>query len=135
MDLPTSAVTEPAAEPEQHAQSAKKPAQPEVEPVTLVIGVFFDGTGNNAFNTRSRIENCTAADVGLNDAEALSVDKQCRANDFGKAGDFGRSSYDGYYSNVSYLYNLYDVQTKQPGLAQIGVYVPGIGTRNDKSDN
>lgn len=134
VELPTSAVTEPAAEPEQHAQSAKKPAQPDVTPITLVIGVFFDGTGNNAFNTRSRIENCTAEDVGLNDAEALSVEKQCRANDFGKAGDVGRSSYDSYFSNIHKLYTLYDVQNVNKNVVQIGVYVPGIGTRNNQAD-
>ena len=130
--LASSAVKE--GEPEQHAQASKKPKSG-VDAITLVIGVFFDGTGNNAENTRNRLENCSAADEGFSDEEAISIAKQCRADEFGKPGDFGRTSYDGYFSNVSYLHELYDVSPQPNGDTQLGIYVPGIGTRNSQGDN
>jgi hypothetical protein len=43
--------------------------------ITLTIGIFFDGTGNNAFNTQNRIlESCSHLDVGMKpeDAEACA---------------------------------------------------------------
>ncbi|MDI9220481.1 DUF2235 domain-containing protein [Pantoea sp. EA-12] len=130
--LSSSAVTE--AEPEQHAQATKKPNSG-VDAITLVIGVFFDGTGNNAVNTRSRLDNCTANEQGLNDEEAISVMKQCRANDFGKIGDIGRTSYDGYYTNIHYLHEMYLGNEVVDNSVQLAVYVPGIGTRNDSKDS
>lgn len=43
--------------------------------ITITIGMFFDGTGNNAFNTQNRIlESCSHLDVGMKpeDAEACA---------------------------------------------------------------
>ncbi|SQC93682.1 Uncharacterised protein [Cedecea neteri] len=60
------------AEPEQRAQAAKKKRE-----ITLTIGVFFDGTGNNANNSGARQAACTGEHFGMNDAESTSALEQC----------------------------------------------------------
>ena len=45
----------------------------EVPGITLTIGMFFDGTGNNVFNTDKRLlETCTSLDVGMKTEDAAS---------------------------------------------------------------
>lgn len=45
----------------------------EVPGITLTIGMFFDGTGNNVFNIDKRLlETCTHLDVGMNTEDAAS---------------------------------------------------------------
>ena len=58
-----------ASEPEQHAQAAKKKKRE----ITLTIGVFFDGTGNNAVNTQNMLKAYTAERYNLDDPEAESI--------------------------------------------------------------
>lgn len=112
----------------------KKP----VRGVTLTIGVFFDGTGNNRENTASRLmqfNECSAPLQGVNQKDAQSCE------DFLKAinkDSFSNGSYRGYYSNIHWLNTLYQAdQTLSPDQAeaQIQTYISGIGTAAGKSDS
>ncbi|WP_240153663.1 PAAR domain-containing protein, partial [Erwinia amylovora] len=101
-----------AAQPEQRAQSARNNAAlpttdevkrpPEKREITLAIGVFFDGTGNNAINTDNMLQACSARHYHLNDAEAGAILGKCAREDFGISGA-GATSYSGYYTNIYWL--------------------------------
>ena len=79
----------------------------EVPGITLTIGMFFDGTGNNVFNTDKRLlETCTSLDVGMKTEDAASCVEK-----LGKSGN-GAGSYLGYYSNVHWLHTLYSQDNK-----------------------
>lgn len=91
------------AEPEQHAQSAKK-AQREI---TLTVGVFFDGTGNNADNSADRQDACTGEHFGMSDGDSASAQVQCVQLKYGHSG-FAAGSHLGYFTNVHWLYTLYN---------------------------
>ncbi|RAN85550.1 hypothetical protein B5P41_34380, partial [Bacillus sp. SRB_28] len=84
-------------EPVQQAQAAKKKRE-----VTLTIGVFFDGTGNNANNSGDRQDVCTAEHFGMNNEESESALQHCILLDRGLSGT-AAGSYLGYYTNVHWL--------------------------------
>ncbi len=90
------------AEPVQHAQSVKKKARE----ITLNIGIFFDGTGNNAVNTENMLKAYTAQHYNLSDPEAEDILAQCARENMGVSGH-GATSYTGYYTNVHWLNTLY----------------------------
>lgn len=73
--------TEATIEPEQHAQTAKKHAsqspQKEKREITLTLGIFFDGTGNNSANTDNMLKACTARHYNLADSEAEGILGKC----------------------------------------------------------
>jgi len=117
-------------EPEQRAQAAKKKRE-----ITLTIGVFFDGTGNNAANTAARQGACTGEHFGMNDAESTSALEQCIQQNHGVSGT-AAGSYLGYYSNVHWLNTLYS--TDFPSHAEQGqqtIYIEGIGTETNAGDS
>ena len=101
--------------------------------VTLTIGMFFDGTGNNAFNTQNRIlESCTHLDVGMKQEDAEACAKK-----LGKSVD-SAGSYLGYYSNIHWLNTLYitnDQVIEEQTVYQRAAYVQGIGTDKGNSDS
>ncbi|MBU9818821.1 DUF2235 domain-containing protein [Rahnella sp. BCC 1045] len=105
----------------------------EVPGITLTIGMFFDGTGNNVFNIDKRLlETCTHLDVGMNTEDAASC-----AQKLGKSGN-GAGSYLGYYSNIHWLHTLYTFDnqiTNNKFLYQRRIYIQGIGTSKDNDDN
>lgn len=112
----------------------KKP----VRGVTLTIGVFFDGTGNNRENTASRLmkyNECSAPKQGVNQKDAQSCE------DFSNAinkDSLSNGSYRGYYSNIHWLNSLYiadQTLLDDQVQAQIQTYISGIGTAADKSDS
>jgi len=112
----------------------KKP----VRGVTLTIGVFFDGTGNNRENTASRMmkyNECSAPKQGVNQKDAQSCE------DFSNAinkDSLSNGSYRGYYSNIHWLNSLYiadQTLLDDQVQAQIQTYISGIGTAADKSDS
>ncbi|WP_338804635.1 DUF2235 domain-containing protein [Xenorhabdus griffiniae] len=97
--------------------------------ITLTIGVFFDGTGNNTDNINERL---------LCIPEATNINQQsmsCSFNQFGLPGDTSRISYDGYYTNVHFLHEIYKQGEIDDNSHQIKVYVEGIGTQAGKSDS
>lgn len=102
---------------------------------TLTIGVFFDGTGNNAVNTQNMLNVFAAGHYDLNDPEAQSILVKCARESFGVSG-IGATSYIGYYTNVHWLYTLYQRNTFfTTGCYQHPVYIDGIGTTVGKPDN
>jgi hypothetical protein len=118
------------AEPEQRAQAAKKKRE-----ITLTIGVFFDGTGNNANNTANRQAACSGEHYGMNDADAGSAYSQCVQLKHGYSGT-AAGSYLGYYSNIHWLNTLYKQDiTPDTGPGQYAIYIEGIGTEDGAGDS
>ena len=110
----------------------KKP----VRGVTLTIGMFFDGTGNNRENTLSRLaqfNECSAPSQGVNQKDAQSCeDFQAEMN----KDKISNASYRGYHSNIHWLNMLYqpDQTLKEDQKsAQIKTYISGIGTAAGKA--
>lgn len=117
-------------EPEQRAQAAKAKRE-----ITLTIGVFFDGTGNNAVNTADRLAACTGEHFGMDGADAQSAFSQCIQLKRGQSG-ISAGSYLGYYSNVHWLHTLYATNLPiDSGQGQSAIYVEGIGTDSGKGDS
>lgn len=102
--------------------------------ITLTIGMFFDGTGNNAFNTDLRLTGqCTHEDVGMSAGDADACLKKLH-----KGGMGDDSSYGGYYSNIHWLYSLYHIDNEvapDKSIFQKAIYVDGIGTEKYKEDS
>ncbi|WHP31495.1 PAAR domain-containing protein [Trabulsiella odontotermitis] len=132
-------------EPEQHAQAARRKAAPEPQQeektqkprreITLTLGVFFDGTGNNAVNTANMLKVCTARHYNLNDAEAAGILEKCAEEEFSVSGT-GATSYNGYYTNIHWLNTLYDKTVSADNSEiQQAIYIDGIGTDSGKPDS
>lgn len=102
--------------------------------VTLRIGVFFDGTGNNASNSAIGAQ-CRASSLGFGEQEALSIAQRCSSHQLDPD-----SSYANDVSNIWRLYNLYAEDTNAKELsdgltAYFPLYVTGVGTTTGKRDN
>jgi len=100
--------------------------------VTLRIGVFFDGTGNNAGNSAIGAQ-CRASDIGLSEQEAQAIVQRCEAHHLDPDSSYGND-----VSNIWRLYELYrdepipkDAETP----STLRVYVTGIGTTNGQQDS
>lgn len=91
--------------------SPATPLVPLVDPTEHRIGIFFDGTQNNRYNSKLR-EQCEEAST----AACQSIEKL-----IGKG-----SSYDGGATNVARLHQVYS------GSA---IYIEGIGTSTGKADS
>lgn len=140
-----SSVAVGSSEPEQHAQAARKKvvsdtrddskSSKEKREITLTVGVFFDGTDNNAINTDNMLKACTAGHYSLTNAEAEGILGKCAREDFGVSG-IGATSYTGYYTNVHWLNTLY-TQRYSPDSYDIqrAIYIDGIGTNAGKPDS
>lgn len=106
--------------------------------ITLRLGVFFDGTGNNQANSES-VAGCMARDVGLEN-EADAIQQFCAEHGYGLDGSAPDSSYGNDTSNVARLYDLYRDQTEEPigsedEEAALKVYLEGIGTVSGGADD
>jgi len=134
-----------AAEPEQHAQATRKatPAAEETrsttpkirKEITLTLGVFFDGTGNNAINIDNMKKACIAQRYDLDDTDAGVILGKCARENMGVSG-IGATSYMGYYTNVYWLNMLYkkDIAAHDVDI-QKAIYIDGIGTEAGKPDS
>lgn len=128
-------------EPTQHAQAAKKKVEQlknekkEKREITLTLGIFFDGTGNNATNTDNMLEACTARHYNLADAEAENILGKCAKEEMGVS-SLGATSYIGYYTNIHWLHTLYKktISGNETDI-QKDIYIDGIGTEAGKSDS
>ncbi|WP_456311067.1 phospholipase effector Tle1 domain-containing protein [Serratia proteamaculans] len=119
------------AEPEQYAQATKKKQRE----ITLTIGVFFDGTGNNAHNTAASLEACTGEHFGMNNADAQSAYFQCIHLQKGYSG-FAAGSHLGYFTNVHWLHTLYSTNVANDDKqGQNAIYIEGVGTESGKGDS
>lgn len=109
-----------------------------VRGVTLTIGVFFDGTGNNRENTASRLmqfNECSAPKQGVNQKDAQSCEDFLNAIN---KDSISNGSYRGYYSNIHWLNLLYkpnQLLSENQTAAQIKTYISGIGTAAGESDS
>ncbi|WP_374461536.1 phospholipase effector Tle1 domain-containing protein [Chryseobacterium taeanense] len=104
------------------------------EKVKLRIGVFFDGTGNNRYNSDSVYYNTKYSNLPLKEDEIPKI------KDFKSFVIESRSSYWNSYSNVALLHDLYEEKTKweqdiKTQNLQLKFYMEGIGTlRNEEDD-
>jgi hypothetical protein len=110
-----------------------QPQQLERQAITLRIGVFFDGTGNNAANSAIGAQYRAPA-LGLDEQEALAMVQRCEAHHLDPD-----SSYANDVSNIWRLYDLYQEDSKARAVAgeltaYFRVYVTGIGTATGKPD-
>lgn len=114
----------------------KQKASSKTEKVKLRIGVFFDGTGNNSFNSdRAYYKHYKDGTSIIEDQiKTLNVNVS-----FSPKPD-SNSSYWNSYSNIALLYNLYkeeqiDKTEQVPYYSiQLKTYIQGIGTLEDKPD-
>ena len=110
----------------------------EEEGITLRIGVFFDGTGNNRSNSEM-VAGCYARDVNLLE-EAEDIQRFCEAYGYDAKGNTPDSSYGNDTSNVAKLHDLYlDDRNRQLAaeetIGYIPVYLEGIGTSSGEGDS
>jgi type VI secretion system secreted protein VgrG len=110
----------------------------EEEGITLRIGVFFDGTGNNRSNSEM-VAGCYARDVDLLE-EAEDIRQFCQAYGYDGQGSTPDNSYGNDTSNVAKLYDLYTDDserrlTAEETIGYIPVYLDGIGTRSGEEDS
>ncbi|WP_318378634.1 type VI secretion system tube protein TssD [Enterobacter sp.] len=118
---------------QQAAYIAPPPPEPKREN-TLVLGVFFDGTGNNAINTQNMLEVFKAKHYQISDPDATSILEKT-AEEMGMT-DSEATSYLGYYTNIHWLSTLYDTDLPpEKGIVQQGIYIEGIGTEDGKPDS
>jgi len=113
----------------------KPPEQPPVRHVTLVLGIFFDGTGNNAANTENMLASCSAQGFDLASPDAESILKRSASELMGLSGAEA-TSYAGYYTNIHWLHELYSrTFSATDSYLQQAIYVEGIGTQAGKPDS
>lgn len=116
-------------------QKTRLPPEPPERKVTLVLGVFFDGTGNNAVNTQSMLETLQAQHYDIDNLDAESILARNASEKMGVNG-IGAGSYLGYYTNIYWLNELYEQKFPPEGCYIQGfVYVEGIGTRAGEPDD
>ncbi|NNA00451.1 DUF2345 domain-containing protein, partial [Pseudomonas lundensis] len=117
----------------------------EEEGITLRIGLFFDGTGNNLSNAAATAQ-CQREDLKLFDQSELAmIFETCKAYGYDQFDGEGfavtpDNSYGNAASNVVHLFGLYPDNTATPLTpeAEIGyvkVYIEGIGTRSGGEDD
>jgi type VI secretion system secreted protein VgrG len=106
--------------------------------ITLRVGMFFDGTGNNRTNSELAFR-CFARDLGLEDA-AEDIRRFCAMQGYDGHGGAPDDSRGNDSSNVAKLYDLYqnDSERRLPDdetEASLRVYVEGIGTSSTAGDS
>ncbi len=105
-----------------------------VRGLTLTVGVFFDGTGNNQANSNDlRLAYARCSDlVGESRAKACEkYEKRARSG-------LANTSWQGGPTNISRLYDLYQKHNELKSNeieAQVKAYVCGIGTADGESDS
>tara|TARA_R110000796_G_scaffold237924_1_gene358125 strand:- start:14580 stop:16475 length:1896 start_codon:yes stop_codon:yes gene_type:complete len=116
------------------------------QPITLRLGVFFDGTGNNLANA-ALTEQCRRQDLQDFDPETLqAVTRLCESRQYRDTNGDGLfdqvpgSSYGNAMTNVALLFDLYEDQADEQmdGTAEranLKVYIEGAGTRSGGSDS
>ncbi|MCW3162492.1 DUF2235 domain-containing protein [Chryseobacterium oryctis] len=128
--------------------SGEEGKQPEGS-VNIYVGMFFDGTGNNRFNSDTIYYTELAKQGGKIKAESIpakasytKVNKDVDKEENVKVEYTDRDSYWNPYSNVAKLFDLYkeikDMDSKEEMGGDYYIlkqYVEGIGTKRDKADD
>ncbi|OAT16426.1 hypothetical protein M977_04612 [Buttiauxella gaviniae ATCC 51604] len=103
--------------------------------ITLTIGIFFDGTSNNAVNTKTMLKSFTDSKYNHNAPDYASILEKYARDKLGISGS-SASSYTGYYTNIYWLSTLYSQKVSAEDYdVQSGIYIEGIGTQTGKPDN
>ncbi|WP_285276055.1 phospholipase effector Tle1 domain-containing protein [Halopseudomonas bauzanensis] len=114
--------------------------------ITLRLGMFFDGTGNNLGNA-ALTEECRRQDLQEFDEQTLKHIRQlCETYGYRDTNGDGfydqvpSGSYGNELSNVALLYRLYDDQANKvvkdtANEASIAIYIDGIGTTGGSDDS
>lgn len=124
----------PSGAPSDQEQLARESERQVEQRITLCIGVFFDGTGNNLFNAATGAA-CRAEEQGFRQDQAESIARHCQK--FMRDPD---SSYANADTNIVRLYRLYQDDTQRAveqdeKSAAIPVYIEGIGTQAGQPDS
>lgn len=101
--------------------------------ITLRVGFFFDGTGDNAANV-ARGEQCRANQFGYDAADERALLEYCPQHQMDPMSSYGRER-----TNIARLYDLYRNDADRPlgktdREAALRVYVEGVGTKTEQSD-
>jgi type VI secretion system secreted protein VgrG len=128
----------PSSEENESDELEEEEEEVEEEGITLRIGVFFDGTGNNRSNSEM-VAGCYARDVNLLE-EAEDILQFCQARGYDGKGNTPDNSYGNDTSNVAKLYELYTDDSKrllavEETIGYIPVYLDGIGTSSGEQDS
>ena len=119
---------------------------PEYQPentIILYIGMFFDGTGNNRFNSESLYytkvkgnnDRIKSSEIPTQLSFTLTPEK-IKKKDISKINISNRDSYWNPYSNIVKLHDLYKEKSEAKGKTHIiKQYVEGIGTEKYKEDS
>lgn len=133
-------------EEDEEEERVEQPQQQARQAITLRIGVFFDGTGNNLANA-AVTEQCRDDDLQqLGERTLQEVIDYCQRHGFSDSNDDGyfTEAPDGSYgnapSNVARLYGLYrddSFQTLDANVREgfLKVYLDGIGTSSGEADS
>ncbi|GLQ49831.1 PAAR domain-containing protein [Dyella flava] len=134
LDTAETAPRAPAATPAAPVRNRESPTE---RRCTLRIGVFFDGTRNNAGNTElfTHCQASTGSALGQSPLEQAAIAEHCK-----RYMADAESSYGGGYTNVWRLYNLYrDSREESFGEEEreffLRIYVEGIGTATGERDD
>lgn len=101
--------------------------------ITLTIGLFFDGTGNNETNTMAILNAFSAEGHALNTPKAEAHLIACAQKCFNVSG-IRAVSYTGYYTNIHWLKTYYRCDTAGEDI-QHAVYIEGPGTEAGRPDS
>ncbi|CAI8763142.1 Type IV secretion protein Rhs [Pseudomonas sp. IT-P253] len=135
-----------------HAPAGTRPARPfsdnleeeeeeeELAPgITLRLGLFFDGTGNNQSNSEAAA-GCYAVSLGMQPQVAEDIRQHCAAFGYDGKGGTPDNSYGNEVTNVARLHELYPDQAEEQLPAEVEevylkAYLEGIGTRSSREDS
>lgn len=101
--------------------------------ITLRVGFFFDGTGDNADNV-AQGNQCRASQLGLDTQDAQNLLDHCLPHQMDPMSSYGRQK-----TNIAKLYELYRDDSPEPMGEQtfeacIPIYVGGVGTQSGEAD-
>lgn len=101
--------------------------------ITLRVGFFFDGTGDNADNV-ARGNQCRASQLGLDSQDAQNLLDHCLPHQMDPMSSYGRER-----TNIAKLFDFYpDDSTRSLGngeqQATLRIYIEGVGTEAGQPD-
>lgn len=103
--------------------------------ITITLGLFFDGTGNNSTNSGYRQKICTDEQSEKNNAKSSFLLKHS-ARLSREINESAMGSYLGYYTNIHWLNKMYNqVMAPDTGAGQYAIYIEGIGTEDEMGDS
>ncbi|MHC8316320.1 DUF2235 domain-containing protein [Pseudomonas sp. LB3P31] len=107
--------------------------------ITLRLGLFFDGTGNNLANSEAAA-GCYAVNLGMQPQMAEDIRQHCAAFGYDGEGSTPDNSYGNEVTNVARLHDLYPNEAHkilQPENTEVHLkaYLEGIGTRSGRGDS